>query len=200
MPPTPRTHLWANREEIRVMYVVAEQPIPPLPVNPTAEDVRKALEGSVDVRLQERITNPEAYGAYRAWAETVKAPGSQTAAGAQAVKDSPNAWLSFALDSVTLIPAPLADGDVKVDRFERAATSGVFDFTVSIKDVHVGAAARQSNLAKVFGIEGGTALDAMSSENVNLTFDPPENGKVRFKAGPRDEKAPVFFMKVKVLP
>lgn len=183
-----------------VMYVVAEQPIPPLPVNPTAEDVRKALEGSSDIRLQERITDPEEYGTYRAWAETVKAPGSQTAAGAQAVKDSPNAWLSFALDSATLIPAPLADGDVKVDRFVRTATAGVFDFTVSIKDVLVGDAAMQGNLSKVFGIEGGTALDAMSSENVNLTFDPPENGKVRFKAGPKDEKAPAFFMKVKVLP
>ena len=179
---------------------IVGEPIPPLPVNPTADDVKNALDGSADARLQECITEPTEYNAYRTWAETVKAPGGSTPAGAQAVKDSPNAWLSFALDSATLIQTPPADGDVKVEKFEQTATAGSFDFTVGVENIPVGDDATPSNLAKVFGIEGGSTLSPqdMSSDKVDITFGTPENGKVKFTAGPKDKTQPTFFMKVKV--
>ena len=178
----------------------AAEPIPPLPLNPTVDDVKNALEGSADAHLQECITEPAEYNAYRQWAETVKAPGGSTAAGAQAVKDSPNAWLSYALDAETLIQTPPADGDVKVEKFEQTATAGSFDFTVGVENIPVGDDATPSNLAKVFGIEGGSTLSPqdMSSDKVDITFGTPENGKVKFTAGPKDKTQPTFFMKVKV--
>ena len=173
---------------------------PELPSNPTSADVYEALDGSADTHLQVCITEPTVYNAYRAWAETVKAPGGSTPAGAQAVKDSPNAWLSFALDSATLIQTPLADGDVKVEKFEQTATAGSFDFTVGVENIPVGDDATPSNLAKVFGIEGGSTLSPqdMSADKVDITFGMPENGKVKFTAGPKDKTQPTFFMKVKV--
>ena len=52
----------------------------------------------------------------------------------------------------------------------------------------------------MFGIEGGSTLSPqdMSSDKVDITFGTPENGKVKFTAGPKDKTQPTFFMKVKV--
>jgi len=77
---------------------------------------------------------------------------------------------------------------------------GKFDFTVSVKDVEVGSEATAENLKKVFGLEGGSSLEGMSSDNVDITFGMPENGKMKFAAGPKDKGQATFFMKVKVLP
>jgi len=37
---------------------------------------------------------------------------------------------------------------------------------------------------KVFGLKSGSSLEGMSSDNVDITFGTPENGKVKFTAGP----------------
>jgi len=71
-----------------------------------------------------------------------------------------------------------------------------------VKDVEVGSAAAAANLKKVFGLEGGSSLEGLSSDNVDITFGAPENGKVKFIAGPNEANADAtaFFMKVKLAP
>ena len=177
-------------------------PIPPLSENPTTKDVHDALEGSTDAALQENITEPAVYDAYRIWAESVKDTSGAAVAGQQAVKDSPHAWLSFALGSESLIAEAPGDGDIKIDNFEPSETSGKYDFEVSIEDVTVGNGATEENIMKVFGIEGSTALGdgtkPFSAENVGITLATPKDGKIKFTAGPTDTTATSFFMKVKM--
>jgi len=120
---------------------------------------------------------------------------------------APNAWMSYALGSETLLEAAPTDEDLTVEAFEPASgESGKFDFTVSVKDVEVGGAAQteaqreqvKENLKQVFGLEGGSSIDGMTSDKVDITFGIPEDGKVKFTAGPKDAGAKTFFMKVKV--
>ncbi len=177
-------------------------PIPDLGKNPTAQQIEAALKGSADAKLSENITDGATYGQYRDWASKVKIKGESTAAGADVVKNAPNAWLSFALGSDTLIEAAPTDGDLQIDNFEPATEPEKFDFTVSVKKIKVGSDATADNLKKVFGLEGGTMLESggLSSDNVNITFGTPENGKVKFTAGPKDTGADAFFMRVKMTP
>jgi len=58
------------------------------------------------------------------------------------------------------------------------------------------------NLKKVFGLEGGSSLQGLSSDNVDITFGTPKDGKVKFTAGPSADNADAttFFMKVKLAP
>jgi len=82
------------------------------------------------------------------------------------------------------------------------ATDGKFDFTVGVKDIEVGSEAAAENLKKVFGLEGGSSLQGLSSDNVDITFGTPENGKVKCTAGPNADNADAktFFMKVRLAP
>jgi len=65
-----------------------------------------------------------------------------------------------------------------------------------------GSTVAAENLKKVFGLEGGSSLQGLSSDNVDITFGTPENGKVKFPAGPSAENADAktFFMKVRLAP
>lgn len=175
-------------------------PIPDIGENPTAQQIKAALEGSKDAKLMANVTDATTYGKYREWASKVKAKDGSSAVGAKAVKSAPNAWLSFALGSETLIESAPTNGTLRIDDFRPTAESGKFDFTVSVKDIDIGSDAATENLKKVFGIEGGTILgqDGLSSDNVDITFGTPENGKVKFTAGPKNPNAGTFFMKVKM--
>ena len=184
------------------------QLIPPLPSEPTTEDVQQALEGVADTRLQECITQPDEYDDFREWACGVKGEGGQDPVGVQTVCESPNAWLSYALDTGKLISvAPTAD-DLKVEEFKPSETedqtSVSFDFTVSVERMPVGENAKPTNLAKVFGIEGGQSLFDLSADNVELGIRPPENGKVKLTVRPKGQfenrKQSSFFMRVKMKP
>ena len=166
-------------------------PIPELGPEAGAAAVRSALEGSADARLAENIANAETYGAYRAWALKI---------GAAEVKASPNAWASFAVDSAALLAKMPTDGDLKVEEFKPSATSGSFDFTVSVKDVTIGDKASGDNLKKLFGLEGTSSLGAegFSSESVAIEFGLPVDGKLKFTAEPNDKTSSSFFMRMKV--
>jgi len=183
---------------------IPKDPIPAIGSDASEAEVKAALNGSADGKLTENIKDGITYGQYREWANNVKAKGGTSAAGTDAVKNSSNAWLSFALGSEVLIETAPTDGDLKVDTFEPATESGKFDFTVSVKDVEIGSEAAADNLKKVFGLEGGTTLDTggLSSANVDITFGTPVNGKVKFTAGPnaKNANAKTFFMKVKMTP
>lgn len=177
-------------------------PIPDLGKDPTMRQITDALRGSADAKLANNITNGIVYGQYRDWASKVKVKGCSSAAGRDAVKNASNAWLSFALGSKTLIETAPTDGDLKIDDFKPISESRKFDFTVSLKDVEVGSDAAADNLKKIICLEGGTTLEpgGLSSENVSITFGTPENGKVKFTAGPKNPSNGIFFMKVRMSP
>lgn len=192
-----RDGLWCG---LPIMYAKNEDPIPQIADDATAEDVAAALSGSKDGKLSVNITSVSSYNAYRAWAATVKKPDGSAAAGAQAVKDSSNAWLSFAIDSQRLVDTTPTNGQMKIERFSPTSTLGLFDFTVGIDDVYIGSGASAENLKKVFGLEGGSSPKGMSPTNVNVIFGMPSDGKVKFTAGPKNANTDTFFMRVNMMP
>ena len=166
-------------------------PIPELPSSASADEVRAALEGSADAKLQANITDATVYGQYREWAMKIDA---------ETVKGAANSWISFAVDSAALLEKVPVDGDLKIEEFKPAAAEGVFDFTVSVKDVIVGSGATDANLKKVFGLGGTTRLgtEEFDPDKVALEFGTPVNGKLKFTASPKDKTAKSFFMKMNV--
>jgi len=186
-----------------VIYTIKSvtDPLPEI-VNPTPEQIETVLAKAEDPKLAENITNESEYVEFRVWAGAVKPHGGSTAAGVDNVMAASNAWVSFALGQDTLLETPPTDEDLSIEAFEPAAMDGKFDFTVSVKDVEVGSEAAAENLKKVFGLEGGSSLQGLSSDNVDIVFGTPENGKVKFTAGPNaaNADATTFFMKVKLAP
>jgi len=179
---------------------IGTDPIPEIPSTATAADIAKALEGSEDPGLTNNITTVANYNAYRAWAQTVTLVGGGLA-GKQAVKESPYAWLSFALDSAVLLTKKPVQGEMTIASFAKNATTGKFDFAVKIEGVNAGTGATAENLAKVFGLEGATEVDGdYSLDNVVFTFGAPVDGKVVISALPADGTATQFFMRVRMKP
>ena len=174
-------------------------PIPELPLTATVDEVAAALAGSADAKLAENITSAADYAAYRTWALGLEGVTPEQ------VKASPNAWLSFALDTDALITAAPKEGDVVIDTFESAAIDGAFEFTVMIDDIEVGDNALEANIRKVFDIEGAENLAigeaGFSPDNVEVNVAAPENGNVKFTVMPKmgnGEKPKSFFFRVKM--
>ena len=171
------------------------EPIPELPEKPTAEDVQSALAGSADSALLVHVTDAATYNAYREWALKI---------GPAEVKSSPNAWVSFAVDSAALLEKVPTDEDLTIEEFKPTAAAGAFEFTVSVKDVTIGSDAAAENLKTIFGLEGTPSLGsaAFDPKNVTIEFDEPKDGKLKFMAKPNtgDSQAlpASFFMKMKV--
>ena len=174
-------------------------PIPELSASATTAEVAAELEGSVDAKLIANITDAATYAAYRTWALGL------TGVTPDAVKASPNAWLSYALNTATLIAAAPKEGDVVIDTFESAANAGTFEFAVKLDGVEVGENALEVNLKKVFDIEGTETLASggagFSSDNVEVNTTAPENGNVKFTVTLKmenGEKPDSFFFRVKM--
>lgn len=188
----------------RVVWVETD-PIPELPLSATATDVITALQGSADIKLMGNITDAATYSAYREWAQTVKGVDGKKLAGKQTVKDSTKAWLSFALGTDVLLGRELVFGDVKIGSFTPSTTEGKFEFNVSVKDVNIGGGSvaegiLKANLKKVFEVEGANSLSpgAFSSDNIDIIFDTPVDGKAKFTVSPPSDAGDSFFMRVKV--
>ena len=185
-------------DEVTWMQDELPDPIPPVASD---DEVAAALAGTTDASLVANVTNAAQYTAYRAWALSVT-NGTTTA---QMIKESVRTWLSFALGASSLIDKELTSDDVKIESFTPASTEGKFEFTVSIKDVNIGGGSvtmetLKENLTKVLGIEGSATLapDAFSSDNIDITFDTPVDGKARFTVAPPADAGNSFFMRVKV--
>ena len=157
-------------------------------------EVSAALEGSADAKLTANITDAATYAAYRAWALGL------TGVTPDQVKASPNAWLSYALNTAALIAAAPKEGDLKIGGFTQGSLAGVFDLSVSISGIVVGDGATAANLKKVFGVEGAGSLDEseFKEANVDIEFGKPDGGKVKIKVTPKDMTAKQFFMRVKM--
>jgi hypothetical protein len=120
-----------------------------------------------------------------------------------AVKSSPFAWLSYALNTATLIAAAPKEGDAIIDTFKSTATDRSFEFMVKIDGIMVGDNALEVNIRKVFDIEGAETLAnggaGFSSGNVEVNAAAPENGNVKFTVTPKmenGEKPDSFFFRV----
>jgi hypothetical protein len=174
-------------------------PIPELSTAATATEVSAALEGSADAKLAVNVTDAATYAAYRTWALGLEGVTPEQ------VKASPNAWLSYALNTAALIAATPKEGDVLIDTFESAVNAGTFEFAVKLDGIEVGANALEVNLKKVFDIEGAETLASggagFSSDNVDVNTAAPENGNVKFTVMPKmenGEKPDSFFFRVKM--
>ena len=164
--------------------------------------VNKAHSMGLEVwALVENITDVEMYSKYREWALSVNDSTGASVAGAEAVKASPNAWLSFALGSSTLIADEPVDGEVAIDSIGTISSDGTMAFTVSIEDIAVGDGALEENLKKVFNIEGTTSIgdsSSFSSDNVEIHLAEPVDGKVKFTVSPKGSPN-TFFIRSKLI-
>ena len=178
---------------------VSRDPIPYLGEQPTPEEVESALTGSQDARLVANITDGAMYNAYRDWAMKLNGKGSITL---QDIKDSETAWISFALDADRILDASPGNGDLVVEEFKPTVAAGVFEFTVGVKDVFIGANAAAENLKIVFGLEGTPSLGftVFDPKNVTIEFGKPKDGKLKFTAKPNMGDSQLlpdsFFMKM----
>ena len=183
--------------DIVLNWNVSSDAIPELDESATAKDVAVALDGSADSKLLSNITTIAEYEAYRTWAMNI------SGATLSEVKDSPCAWLSYALNSDTLIEQEPVAGDVAIDTFSNSATVGAFDFTVNVKDITVGDGALEANIRKVFDIEGveDLATGTFSADAVEVNEAAAEGGKVKFTVTPVGTEASrpaSFFFKVRM--
>jgi hypothetical protein len=135
----------------------------------------------------------------------VKDTSGSAPIGVQTVKESTNVWLSYAFAADALIDKELTSEDLKIKSFTPASSDGKFEFTVSVKDVNIGGGSvavetLKENLKKVLGIEGSATLSpgGFSSDNIDITFDTPVDGKARFTVTPQVDAGSSFFMRVKV--
>lgn len=195
---------------VQVMTTHCDAIFPPLGEGATAADVESALSVGTDVGLT-NITDVAVYEAFRQWVDSVKSVDGTTAAGAQTVKDSTRAWLSFALGAGKLIGIDITSNDVRITGFsidhgeENSGDEMQFLFEVAIDGVEIGSSdaialtTLKENLRKAIGVEGATGLDGeFSSENIEIIFDDPVDGKAQFTITPPPDTGTSFFMRVKV--
>ena len=167
----------------------------------SAADVAEALAEAEDAGLAANITDASGYAEFREWTKCT---------GAVDVKASGKAWLSYALGADTLIGKEITSNDVQIVGFDAVdggtmGTPASFAFEVAIDGVNIGGgsvaeAILKENLKKVLGIEGASSLSsgAFSSDNIDITFDTPVDGKAKFTVSPPADAGNSFFMRVKV--
>ena len=185
-------------------------PFPEIADDAKPEEVAATLSGMADANLAVNLTNAAQYAEYRAWALAL----TNEMVSAQAVKDSPRAWLSYALGVNQLIDAAITSNDLRIVSFRvheinesGTATARTLNFTfeVAIDGVEIGSGSvaeetLKANLKKILGLEGSTALtpSTFSSDNIEITFEKPVDGKAKFSATPSHDVGNTFFMRVKV--
>ena len=189
---------YANYEDCAwlsdVSWVATEiiDPIPELPSTATTKDVANALAGSVDKKLIENITSVDEYNSYRKWATSLSSTTTEQ------VKNSPNAWLSYALATTSLIAREPQEGELAITSFAPASIGDGFNLVFALDNIKVGSGATPENLAKVFTVEGSDTLNSssFSSGNVAMEFSTPSRGKVNAVVKPKDTDARSFFIRV----
>ena len=172
-----------------------DDPLPPIDVAATDDDVSAIVAGLSDVRLSDKIGSAAEYTAFRSWVDSNELSHSL-------VKDAPNAWLSYALDAPGLMAraTPLASEDVVIDSIETSSSAtGAFDLVVDIADAEIGEGTTSARLAEALGVEGAAELDesAFSSDGLTVNFSRTADGKAKATVMP-DGAPPAFFLRVKV--
>ena len=190
-----------ENEDCAWLDEVVWTPMDPIPAIASDSELAAALAGTADNSLTANVTNAVQYAAYRAWALSV----TNATTTAQTIKESTRTWLSYAFAANALIDKELTSDDVKIESFTPASTDGKFEFTVSVKDVNIGGGSvavetLKENLKKVLAVEGAATLSpgGFSSDNIDITFDAPIDGKAKFTVSPPADAGNSFFMRVKV--
>lgn len=190
MPIGLRTAVWgisAANERAAVARV--------LPEAGDATEVGEALRGLHDAALATNIVSVSDYREFRTWA-------LQSGARADALAASPAVWLSFAVDSPTLVAEP-EDGDLTIDEISPVDADGRVEIVFSLADVMIGRDAIEARLKSVFNVIGSEMLDnsSFSDRNLSLSLFPTDDGRVRAIVEPTKDasgNAPSsFFMRVK---
>ena len=181
--------------------------LPELGVAPSEKTVKAALSGAADGRIGVNITDAESYSEFREWAENLEFT-DDAAAKLAAAMSSPNAWISYALDTSGLIAEEPKEGDLVIDGFANGTADGKFEIMASVDGVSVGDGAADANLRKVFEVEGADAImrssgtaDGFSANNVEISATEPSGGKVKFTVSPKVEGGKMpdsFFFNVKM--
>lgn len=162
---------------------------PELDASASSETVTIALNGAADAKLSENIKTVEEYSAFRYWAMGLS--GSTLLQ----VKESPNAWLSYALDTDTLIEGEVTEDRLKVASFGQIGNNGLFLVKMRLEGVDIGDGATTENLLRIFAVEGAEKLEkaAFSVKNVVVYIVQPNEGMVAFIVAPRNKGASYFF-------
>ena len=174
------------------MTWTANDPLPPLDAQATDGDAAAIVGGLSDVRLSEKVHGTAAYTAFRNW---VDGKGlSHTA-----VRDAPNAWLSYALDAPGLMAKglPLAGEDITINSImPSSGAMRAFDLVFGIEGAEIGPAAQ---LSEVLGVEGAATLNesAFSSEGLMFSLERTADGKVKATVT-QNGAPPSYFLRVKV--
>ena len=162
--------------------------VDPIPAIEGDADVAEALSGSVDGHLVENIKSAVEYNDFRTW---VDARGHDH----RTVKESPRAWLSYALDAEGLIERDFVRGDLFIDSF-KSLDGGSYALEVVVAGVKIGANAKAENLVKIFIVEGSTLLaGTFSSDSVTSSLGVTADGKLSVVATPKPTGGS-FFIRV----
>ena len=163
-----------------------DSPVDPIPeINGDAE-VAGALAGSADARLGAYITTEAEYNTYRGWVEA-------NGLNPQTVKDSPHAWLSYALDAGELIERVFKGSDISIVSFKPTG-DGVYALTVEVAGIVIGTGAKADNLSRIFSVVGTTSLDeAFEAGVVTATLGVTADGKLSIVAVPRAADRSLFL-------
>jgi len=162
---------------------------PALASTATAAEVEAVLGTAADSTLADNIAGVAEYEEFRVWARS---------AGAEDVKSSETAWMSFALATAGVIPAP-QNGDLVIDDVAVGA-DGKLEAVFSLDGVHVGATASESRLKTVFGVEGASTpcRNEFSDSGTGLSLAPTGDGRVKATVVPPSNAGNSYFMHVKV--
>ena len=201
MPLGLRTAMWGVARAKDPVLSGDDDPIPALAADASPDAVVAAISGSLDGALVGNINDSAQYSAYYNWACSIT---NTTTASAWTIKRSPHAWLSFALGADALIGRAPTSDDVKIESF-MPSTDGKFYFTVSVRDVNIGGGVvavetLKANLRRVLELEGSATLapELFTANNIEILFDIPIDGKVRFSASPPPDADGTFFMRVRL--
>lgn len=112
---------------------------------------------------------------------------------------------AISTDTTGSITVPSKIAGKTVTSVAYGASRPTFAFEVAIDNVNIGGGSvavetLKENLKKVFGIEGAATLSpgGFSSDNIDITFDTPVDGKARFSVTPPVDAGNSFFMRVRV--
>ena len=148
-----------------------DDPLPDLGESASSSDIVAVLVGCVDAgNLGENITSAAEYADFRAWADAVR-DGSGAAAGHTGVRNSPHAWLSYALGQGTLLQAAPEPGDLVILDFAASESDpNRFDLLFGLEGIVVGDSAKSANLMKTFAVEGTESLEEAFSKDAVVTY------------------------------
>jgi len=172
-----------------------DDPLPDLGASASSSDIVAVLVGCVDAgNLGANITSAAEYADFRAWADAVR-DGSGAAAGHTGVRDSPHAWLSYALGQGTLLETAPEPGDLVILDFAASGSDpSRFDLLFGLEGIAVGPSAKSANLMKTFAVEGAESLeDGFSEDTVETLVLAPFGGDVAGSVQPASDAESFFF-------